>query len=226
MMQEVWRKFSANVTNIGHEAHDIIPAIKNDLTRHITSVLDGLQDETRYSLATEFGPCEDWTSHNVYHKLTRIVALLSGRVFVGRPLSRDEEWINATTSYSMACVKAGDACAKYHPILRPIVGPFLPEVIDLKKHRQRGADMLKPLLDDILKREQMGLAKPNFEEYEDEQGIFCSWMLKYADDRERRDPLRLANNQMGCEFLPERFHLHTLIAPASQCPSRLSTPVP
>lgn len=219
MMEEIRRAFSSDVTGFGIDTHETIPAVKNDLTRHLTSVLDGLQDETRFSLDKEFGPCEDWTSQKVYQKLTNIVALLSGRVFVGRPLSRDEEWLDSTINYTMTSVKAKNACEKYPPFIRPIVGPFLKEVQDLQKHKKRGGEMLRPLLEDILKRQEMGLEKREVEAYEDEQGTFCSWMLKYADPNVRMTPLRLANNQMGCKFLtppPTSFHAYMLITFASE----------
>lgn len=188
------------MTEIGLESHETLPAIKNDLTRHIANVLDGLQDEVRYSLDREFGAADDWTAQPVYKKFTNIVALLSGRVFVGMPLSREKEWLDITISYTIQCVKTRDACNRVHPLLRRLICPFLPEVKDLQAQRVRGAELLKPILDEILEREDKGLPKPDVDEFEDEQGTFCSWMLKYADKKERRNALRLSNNQMDRKY--------------------------
>ncbi|KFY21883.1 hypothetical protein V491_02923 [Pseudogymnoascus sp. VKM F-3775] len=197
-MKDVQHMFTCKVTNIGEESHEIVSAIKIDLTRHLASVLDGLQDETRYAVDSEFGPCEDWTPQPVYFKLTRIVALLSGRVFVGRPLSRDEAWLKATINYTWACVQAADACKRYSPYIRNLVGPYLKEVKDLKKHRRDGADLLQPLLNDILEREAS--EKPGMDGFDDQQGTFCSWVLKYTDEKERASALNLANAQMSLSF--------------------------
>ncbi|KFY44692.1 hypothetical protein V495_03311 [Pseudogymnoascus sp. VKM F-4514 (FW-929)] len=197
-LKDVQHMFTCKVTGIGEDSHETISAIKIDLTRHLAGILDGLQDETRYAIDSEFGPCEDWTPQPVYFKLTRIVALLSGRVFVGRPLSRNEEWLKATINYTWACIQAADACKRYNPYLRNIVGPYLKEVKNLKKHRQDGADLLQPLLNDLLEREAS--EKPGLDEFDDEKATFCSWVLKYTDEKQRNSSLHLANAQMGLSF--------------------------
>ena len=89
---EIRRIFAGRHTGFGDARPELTAAVKVDLTRNIASTLDGLQDEIKYALDKEFGSCDDWTSIQVYGKIARIVALLSGRVFVGRPLSREEEW--------------------------------------------------------------------------------------------------------------------------------------
>lgn len=204
-MKEIQHMFTCKVTGIGEESHEILSAVKIDLTRHLASVLDGLQDETRYAINSEFGPCEEWTPQPVYFKLTRIVALLSGRVFVGRPLSRDEAWLKATINYTWACIQASDACKRYSPYLRNIVGPYLKEVKNLKKHRQDGADLLQPLLNDLLQKEAS--EKSGLDGFDDEQGTFCSWVLKYTNEKERTSALNLANAQMSCEYIGPHVRL-------------------
>lgn len=84
--------FLGKHTGFGEDRPEIIAAIKVDLTRNIASALDGMQDEIKYALSQELGSCHEWTSIAVFGKVARIVALLSGRVFVGLPLSREEEW--------------------------------------------------------------------------------------------------------------------------------------
>lgn len=198
-MKDIQHMMSCKVTRIGEESHEMISAVKIDLTRHLASVLDGLQDETRYAINSEFGPCEDWTPIPVYFKLTRIVALLSGRVFVGRPLSRDEAWLKATINYTWACIQASDACKRYNPYIRNIVGPYLKEVKNLNKHRRDGAALLQPLLDELMEREAS--EKPGLGGFDDQQGTFCSWVLKYTDEKKRTNVLNLAEAQMSREYL-------------------------
>lgn len=201
MMEDIRRVFTSSVTHIGEDTEEIIPAIKNDLTRHITSVFDDLQEEVRYAFDTEFGPCRDWTPQPLYAKITRVVALLSGRVFVGRPLSRREDWLQSTISYTFNCMKARDACNRWPAFARPIVGHFLPEIRALRQQRANGAQALGPILEDILSRQEQGHArqtKLDLGAFEDEQGTMCSWILKYTAGA-RRNQSSLANNQMGCK---------------------------
>lgn len=90
--QDIRKLMAYKYSHIGDQGPEVLKAVKFDLTRHIASTLDALQDEIVYALDKEFGSGEDWTSISLYEKMTRIVSLLSGRVFVGRPLSREEEW--------------------------------------------------------------------------------------------------------------------------------------
>ena len=187
----------AKHTGIGRDRPEATKAVKIDLTRHIASTLDGLQDEIRYAFNKELGLCEDWKPVVLYGKMARIVALLSGRVFVGRPLSRNEEWIDASINYTMDAVKSRDAIAKKPVWTRNIVAPFLPEVRRVKQYSARGGKLLEPVLKIILARahdEKRSLDDDN------EQGTFISWILKHTTEKQREDPVQLAEAQMVCEF--------------------------
>ncbi|PVH82428.1 cytochrome P450 [Cadophora sp. DSE1049] len=194
-MQDIRRQFAFKQTDIGGEQPAVIQAVKIDLTRHIASTLDDLQEEIQYGFDKEFGPCEDWTPISLYGKMTRIVALLSGRVFVGRPLSREEEWIQATVMYTFYSMQAKDAVNAYHPSLRSIVAPFIPELQNLKKFRRRGAELLMPILQQQLAKEDN--EKILRDDNADEQGTMISWILKHTAENRRSDPMVLGNNQMG-----------------------------
>jgi hypothetical protein len=196
-MKDVRRSFSAKHTGVGTEGPEVAQSVKIDLTRHIASTLDDLQEEVRYSFEKEFGPCEEWTPIPVYSKLTRIVALLSGRVFVGRPLSREEEWIQATIMFTFYCVQARAAINAYPEWARGIAGYFLPEVKRLWEFKKRGAQLLQPIVHAQIAKE--GTEKLHRDDSEDDQGNFISWLLKHTNENQRWDPLVLANNQMGCE---------------------------
>lgn len=192
----VAQMFMAQHTGIGKDRPETIKAVKVDLTRHIASTLDDLQDEVRYSFDKELGTCEDWTPVVLYGAMARIVALLSGRVFVGRPLSRNEEWIDASINYTMDVVKAREAIAKWPVYLRGIVAPFLPEIRGVKKHGARSAELLDPVL-------KATLAKAYHEKTDlvddDEQGTFISWLLRHTSPNVRDDPQNLAEAQMNCK---------------------------
>jgi cytochrome P450 len=183
-------------TGLVVENPEIIKAVKVDLTRHITSNLDGLQDEIRYGFDKEIGPCEDWTPVYLYYKLARIIALMSGRVFVGLPLSREEEWIDATVNYTRDVMLAREAIIAKPPIIRDLVARFLPAVRSVKRYGERGAVFLAPLIKEILAREANGKTfEPSPEE--ESRGTMVAWMLKYAKDRSVRT---IADAQMSLSF--------------------------
>jgi len=88
-MKDVKRMFAGEHTGVGATPPEVINAVKVDVTRHLANLLNGLQEEIRYAFDKELGPCEDWTAIKLYERLTPVVALLSGLVFVGGPLSRE-----------------------------------------------------------------------------------------------------------------------------------------
>lgn len=194
-IKDVQRMFATKHTGVESGGYALVQSVKISLTRHIASTLDDLQDEVRYSFDKEFGTCEDWTPITVYSKMARIIALLSGRVFVGRPLSREEEWIQATIMFTFYCHQAKDAINAYPEWARGIAAYFSPEVKRVWEFKNRGAKLLQPILDAQMAK--TGKEKIHRDDSEDEQGTFISWMLNFTNEDQRRDPLILANNQMG-----------------------------
>jgi hypothetical protein len=90
------------------------------LTKSIGAMQKDLQDEARDAVAKHIGPCEGishdscslfaassltiepaWTPIPVFSKVLHIIALMSGRVFVGLPLSRNEEWVSDCDACSL-----------------------------------------------------------------------------------------------------------------------------
>lgn len=204
--KEHQRNFFAQYTGIGDHRPEMITAIRQDLTRHIVSTIPGLQEEVRYGFDKEFGDCKDWTPFPLYMKVLRIVALTSGRVFVGRPLSREEEWLQRTISYTMDCVKARNAIREYPWWKRRWVTSSLPEIAKLTEHRTRGGVLLKPIMDAQLAKDSKREKIIN-EETGDEEGNFIEWLLKHTPGDLKMDPENLALNQMVCKFLTILLHV-------------------
>ncbi|KAL2064356.1 hypothetical protein VTL71DRAFT_4850 [Oculimacula yallundae] len=196
--KDVQKVMAYKQTDIGSEADEVLTAVKVDLTRNIAGTLDDLQEEAQYGFDKEFGPCEDWTPYTFYGKVTRLVSLISGRVFVGRPLSREEEWIDATVQYAYYCMKATQALHEYPSYLRSIVAPFVTELNDLKKFRRRGAELLRPILEQLLAKGQH--EKIYRDDVADEQGTMLAWILKYTPEHHRSNADMLANHQMILSF--------------------------
>jgi cytochrome P450 len=172
---------------------DIIKAIKQDLARHNTSNFESLRDEIQYALDKELGACKDWSPICVVFKLTSIIALLSGRVFVGLPLSRNKKWIDATVNYTKDIVIAREAIIRKPAIIRDFVAPFLPEVKSVKRSNKRSAALLEPLVKEVLTRE----TDERYGNEEDKTGTMVSWMLQYSDDKSVET---LVNYQMTLSF--------------------------
>ncbi|KAL1973806.1 hypothetical protein VTN31DRAFT_5366 [Thermomyces dupontii] len=62
-----------------------------------------------------------------------IVARLSARVFLGKELCRDPEWLRITVEYANNVAAAAAAIRKYPKVLRPVVHWFIPEAKTLRQ---------------------------------------------------------------------------------------------
>lgn len=158
----------------------------------------------RYGMDKEFGPCEDWTLYDVLPKILRVVALLSGRVFVGRPISRDEDWIASSINFTLDVVAAREGILKVPRWARFFMAKWIPEVVGARQHKKIGAKLLKPIVEKCMEKYQNAekWGEEEGDDFVDQQGTFISWLMKYTEEKKRGDPLVLASAQLNCmDFL-------------------------
>lgn len=199
-MQDLSHVFFGKHTGIGENTSPLIKTIKADLTRHMASTVEALQDEARYAL-NEFGSCENWTKVDLTKAIPRMVALLSGRAFVGKPLSRNEEWINATVDYTVDTVKAKDEVLQYPALIQNLAVSFLSQIRTVKQHKSKAAKLLRPIIEECMRKfkEEKTADKESSDGFDDNQGSFISWLLKWTDEKSREDPFALADTQLMCK---------------------------
>jgi len=121
-----------------------------------------------------------------------VIARTSGRIFVGLPLCRDEDYINLNLEFAESVMKTAFFIKLFPKFLRPLVGPLIttvPSKID------RAEAHLKPLVEE---RRLMGKDTGSFES-EDKPNDMLSWHMDAAppDEQEPRD---LALRLLGASF--------------------------
>ncbi len=148
--QQVYKMLHGKYTGLGMNPQPIVDSVKNELTMNINVTLAILQDEIQFAVEEGIGNLPDWTKVNVFKKLLRIVALASGRIFVGRPLSRDEDWIEMTINYTVDSFKAIKDVRNISPWLRPFLTRFTPSIRRSIDYRRRVAEKLRPQLEEMI----------------------------------------------------------------------------
>lgn len=133
-------------TGLGQNIPPLAGSVKNELTKNINITLALLQDEIQYAVQENVGDLPAWTPVHIFGRLLRIVAIASSRVFVGRPLCRDEDWIQMTVNYTVDASNAVKEVQKIRPILRPFLVPFNKKVRRAADYRRRVAEKLRPEL--------------------------------------------------------------------------------
>lgn len=148
--QNAYKLLNGKYTGLGKNVPPLAESVKNELTMNINTTLSILQDEIQYAVEEGLGNCPDWTPVRVFEKLLRIVALASGRIFVGRPLCRDEEWINLTINYTVDASNAIKDVQNIPLFLRPFLVPFRTSIRKAAEYRRRVAEKLKPQLNEMV----------------------------------------------------------------------------
>ena len=159
---EMHHRFLGEYTGMGVPPL-LVKVVKFDLTRNVMASIELLRDELPYTLDRNIGACEEWTPINLYSSLLKIIALLSGRVFVGLPLSREDKWVGVTVDYTVTLFVAAIALLKYPVWARPLVALFLPECRAINKMNQEAAALIKPVLRTRLEEMQ----QPGYENKKD-----------------------------------------------------------
>ncbi|KAF5592955.1 gibberellin cluster-C13-oxidase [Fusarium subglutinans] len=189
-------KFQGKYTHITTIRPEIPATIRQDLTRNMPSIILDFQDELAY--ASKFWPkTGNWSSVPLYEMMLRTVALLSGRAFVGLPLCCDQGWLQASIGYTVQCVSIRDQLHTWSPVLRPIIGPFLPSVRSVRRHLRFAAEIMAPLISQVLQVD--GIQHQTDTDQAKGRGTFISWLLRHLPE-ELRTPEQVGLDQMLVSF--------------------------
>ncbi|KAL2412774.1 Cytochrome P450 monooxygenase ataF [Exophiala dermatitidis] len=145
--------FLGQYSYMGTKADEFDEAMRYDLQRNTPKVLASFVTEVDYVFMKIFGKPQDWKAFQPRECMARVTALMSGRAFVGLPLSRDEEWAEATVTYTQDVTKAWMVLRMIPSPLHWLLAPYLPQVASLKRHKDMTQRKLKPLLSNELSGE-------------------------------------------------------------------------
>ncbi|KAF2097530.1 cytochrome P450 [Rhizodiscina lignyota] len=168
-----------------------IHVVKADLTPQLATLMPEIVDEVQSALSDEMPICKDWTAINANNVLLRVIARVSGRIFVGEETCRNEEWMGISIDYTNVAFAASFGIKKWHPQLRPFVYRFLS---DYRRAVQLGIDakrIIGPLVSRRIKAEAEGgkdYQKPNDS---------LQWLMDRATETERRDLDKMTREQLS-----------------------------
>ncbi|KAF2106334.1 cytochrome P450 [Lophiotrema nucula] len=197
--KEIFIRMLGRFTMLGEDDDEMVAVVKQDLTRALPNLFETIVDEVKFGLnnilrqgaSKETEPQE----LSLYENMARVIALVSGRIFVGLPLSRDEHWIYSSITYTSEGVTVAESpvLRPYSPFVRWLISPFLSQVRSLRKHQAFIREKVKPLIADHLEKRQQGTT----EKRDSSNGKFLDWLLaryKYEVDATRiaRDYLLVA----------------------------------
>lgn len=96
---------------------------------------------------------------------------MTGRVFVGPELNRNEEWLHISSNFMMDIYIAGNALYKYSHFMRPFAARFLvPEIRKVWRHQATAKRLLVPIME---QRQRDAASNPNFKKPND----MIQWLM-------------------------------------------------
>ncbi|SPO00184.1 related to cycloheximide-inducible protein CIP70 (cytochrome P450 family) [Cephalotrichum gorgonifer] len=136
----------AKHTKLGTEsAHDVARSVKSDLTPALVRLNPTIAEEVNEAMDLELPIGADWTEININKALLRIVGMVSGRIFIGPELCREEEYLDASINYTidvMTAVREINTLRWF----RDLRAPYLPSVKKLKGRVKQALNFLQPVV--------------------------------------------------------------------------------
>lgn len=165
----------------------MIHIIRGDLTRGLARINPRLSAETAQTIQEELPPCDDFTPVVVYQTVLRMVAKISGAIFIGPELCRSEDYLNASIGYTLDFLNAVNKLKQWNKRWRWLGRYFTPEVDKLFKERKKAHNFLNPVIKQ--RRADMAAGK-------DMPDDALQWMLNKIDETGLSDDI-LAETQLN-----------------------------
>lgn len=153
--------------------------VRVDLTHKLSRINISLSKAVDKTVNLELGEPGDWKEVNVIQFLQRVVAIVSGFVFMGDPLCLDEGYIHSAINFTMDVDRASLALKKWPAMLRPFMQYRIPELRTLKEHKRRAYDFLKPVIRERKRLLELKRAGDSTVELPDDA---LQWAIEQADN--------------------------------------------
>lgn len=124
----------------------------------------------------------------INQRLLRIVAIVSGHIFLGPELCRREEYLHASIDFTVDVFAAVRALKRWPKILRPVAARFFtPQLDRVKDHRVKAKEFLVPII-----QQRKAMMKQGAEMPDD----MLQWMLDKSDSHNVKDDAEMAFMQL------------------------------
>lgn len=164
-----------------------------------------LSAEVDKTVSSEFPACEDWTQLPINSLMLRIVAIVSGNIFLGPDLCRHESYIDAALNFTVDTAAATQDVKRWPAWFRSTAVRLglCPKIKKAQAHRARLNAFLKPVVDE--RRALMAEGRPVPDD-------MFQWMIEKTAAHGIHNDLDLAQMQLLLIFAA--IHTTTLSATA------------
>ncbi|GKT48263.1 cytochrome P450 monooxygenase ATR2 [Colletotrichum spaethianum] len=151
-----------------------------------------ISEEVVEAMRIELPQSCEWTEVKILDKLMRIVGMVSGRVFIGPELCRNDTYLEASVNYTVDFMSAVRKVASIPPYLRPILASRTSEVKRVRKRIAEAGTFLNPVV--TARRE--AAANPDYQKPDD----VLQWLLESQEKFGQKDDTYLAKCELSLSF--------------------------
>lgn len=122
--------------------------VKVELTRNLVRLNPRLSAEVEETISQELPAAEDWTAIPAFASLCRVVAIVSGNIFVGPDLCRHEAYLDSAINFTADTTAATHQVKAWPRWFRSsaVALGLCPAIQKARAHRQRMSKFLGPLV--------------------------------------------------------------------------------
>ncbi|KAJ7730246.1 cytochrome P450 [Mycena maculata] len=168
---------------VGHEeitSNDMIDLlIKRELTRTIGTLNTELLEEIDDSMERIFGTDGEWREVGVFDSLTRTVGRVANRVFVGKELCSNMDFVMAGTHFARDISVSSYILHLFPKFMKPAVAWFV--TMPNRHHSGIAMKYLKPLIKQRIEDMKRKEADPTYAW--EEPNDFITWMVRESFKR-------------------------------------------
>lgn len=161
--------------------------IRSDLTHNLPKLNPLLSGEVDRTIPEYLGTSREWRAVNISSALLKMVAIISGHIFIGPELNRSEAYLHASINYTMDLFSAAAQLKTWPQALRSIGQYFVPEIKPVHDHRRRAKEFLIPVIRERRQRQVDGDEAPS---------DVLQWMMNKAEKFNVTDDGDLAEAQL------------------------------
>ncbi|OAP59844.1 hypothetical protein AYL99_04846 [Fonsecaea erecta] len=156
--------------------------IKSELTRQVFNVTPEVCDELAAAVDQiwgseadpdfEYYDAEGWKTVVLFDSLTKIIARISNRVFVGLPLCRDEQYLKNAIGFAEDIAISATVLRLFPGIIRSLVAPIATRFN--RKHTREYTEILRP---EIIRRQRLQQSTGDSKTEDAVKNDFLQWLL-------------------------------------------------
>lgn len=191
----------------GHNGPLLSTLIRTKLSANLARLAPRLRGELEYIMTTEISDCEDWTPVKLQPFTLRAVARMTGYVFVGPAVNRNEKWMDTSVNYAIHVFIAAVKLQFFPEWMRPIVQYLVSDLRSIDRDIIQAKSILRPIIEQRLR----DMESPGFEENKPDD--FIQWLLDTLPEEDKVD----IQTQTELQLILSAAAIHTTTNLAAEC---------